>query len=654
MSENREEILADFQACTGIDDVAQAIYYLDESNWDLVGAVNRVMPQDQFSSTSTNDADVQIVEDVRQEPSTPMDVVPVINNAHETVDQNSQPSTSSNRIRKRLLHFSVHFQDRIIQLEIPDTGTVGELKIMLHAQSGIAPCQQLLSGWTRVPQSETVPLATLSLPRENMLFLIPSSNNDGVTADEEPNTSDRLTATYTLKVTDETTSKKYSLKYPGTRTILDVKNDVFNLTDIPRRHQIWTGWPAGAEDQKMLALAGISLPSHDLTVKKSVITGNPLREKKNVVVDLVDSDASSVEEFEDASESFNVEDDMFIDNLGSKKMEPLIPENIDDETIGCIHFSEQFTTRYGPVHPTFFTGTLDDAIKEACQKPAKDRKILAMYLHHDQSVLSNVFCTQLLGFESVMQMLENNFVLWGWDLTYETNRVRLLNSMTRTLGSVAAVTVRNIPTDKLPAILLIMKIRSSTNIYSVIYGNVSVNELLLRLVDAVDVSSGHQWVEVREEEERAAREAVKWEQDQAYKESLEADRAKEEAKRQQVQLETETRKRVESEKAEEEAKKERYRLEVEASLPPEPPEGSGDSMTKIRFRLPKGENLERRFTTDTKLKVLLDYLVVKGYPMTEYKVISSWPRRDLTSLDSNKTLQELHLCPQETVILEER
>lgn len=98
------------------------------------------------------------------------------------------------------------------------------------------------------------------------------------------------------------------------------------------------------------------------------------------------------------------------------------------------------------------------------------RKILAMYLHHDSSVLSNVFCTQLLGFESVMQMLESNFVLWGWDLTYDTNRVRLLNSMTRTLGSVAAVTVRNIPTDKLPAIILIMKIRSSTNIYSVIYG----------------------------------------------------------------------------------------------------------------------------------------------------------------------------------------
>lgn len=73
----------------------------------------------------------------------------------------------------------------------------------------------------------------------------------------------------------------------------------------------------------MLALSGISYPTHELTVKKSVITSHSAKDKKNLVVDLVDSDASSVEEFEDASESFNVEDDMFIDNLASKKMEPL-------------------------------------------------------------------------------------------------------------------------------------------------------------------------------------------------------------------------------------------------------------------------------------------------------------------------------------------
>lgn len=41
-----------------------------------------------------------------------------------------------------------------------------------------------------------------------------------------------------------------------------------------------------------------------------------------IVVDLADSD-SSVEEFEDASESFTGEDEMFIEDVGSKKLQPL-------------------------------------------------------------------------------------------------------------------------------------------------------------------------------------------------------------------------------------------------------------------------------------------------------------------------------------------
>lgn len=86
---------------------------------------------------------------------------------------------------------------------------------------------------------------------------------------------------------------------------------------------------------------------------------------------------------------------------------------------------------------------------------------------------------------------------------------------------------------------------------------------------------------------------------------------------------------MESEKAEELAKRERHRQQVEATLPPEPLEGSGDSITKIRFRLPKGETLNRRFTNKTPLKVLLDFLIVKGYTTNEYKVISGWPRKDV-------------------------
>lgn len=55
-------------------------------------------------------------------------------------------------------------------------------------------------------------------------------------------------------------------------------------------------------------------------------------------------------------------------------------------------------------------------------------------------------------------------------------------------------------------------------------GNVGVNELLTSLIESVDMFSEHQKVEIKEEQERAEREYVKWEQDEAFRESLEADR----------------------------------------------------------------------------------------------------------------------------------
>ena len=50
------------------------------------------------------------------------------------------------------------------------------------------------------------------------------------------------------------------------------------------------------------------------------------------------------------------------------------------------------------------------------------RKLLALYLHHDGSVFSNVFCSQILCAESIVSYMTNNFVVWGWDVTHESNR----------------------------------------------------------------------------------------------------------------------------------------------------------------------------------------------------------------------------------------
>lgn len=134
--------------------------------------------------------------------------------------------------------------------------------------------------------------------------------------------------------------------------------------------------------------------------------------------------------------------------------------------------------------------------------------------------------------------------------------------MTACVGDAASLQIRNTPVIQLPAIIIIRKQRSSVEVENVIHGNVSLDELYIQLMRNADDYKEQLKGEIREEEERFAREMVKMEQDAAYRESLEADRAKEMAKQQKEQMIAIERKRLESEHAEAEAKKEAIRKEV--------------------------------------------------------------------------------------------
>uniref|UniRef100_A0AAR5PU01 UBX domain-containing protein n=1 Tax=Dendroctonus ponderosae TaxID=77166 RepID=A0AAR5PU01_DENPD len=682
MSENREVILADFQACTGVDDVAEAIYHLEETNWDLLRAVSRVMPPATQAFHPNNDPDVMIVENDDSDVAAPgpfkppvlddsdVEVMEVGNSLGQSPAKRRDVSSNSSQMENnfavastssgspgastgpKILNFNIKYCDKVVKIRLPDTANLKDLKQRIQNELNVPPCKQNLSNWARMTTYDSTTFAVLQLPPENDLVLTVKSLNDGVTAENDlacrSEVTKKLSGTYTLHIKYE--NKTYDLKYLGIKAILQVKTDLYTLTNIPVRHQIWSGWPPNIDDNTMLALSGISFPEHEFTIRKNLQTKEKEKRSMPQIVQL-DSDE---DEFEDASETFNVEDDYFVDNVNTaRKREPLIPDNVEDELIGTVTFNERFTARYGSVHPLFFQGTLEQALKEACIRPAKDRKILAVYLHHDASVLTNVFCTQLLGCESVMQVIEKDFVIWGWDFTFESNKHKFCASIANYLGPHTVTNLKDIPVDRLPALVLLAKMRSSIEVFNVIKGNVGVNEVLGTLMECVQLIYESYAVEAKEETERAERELVKWEQDEAYRASLEADRKKEETRQKQEKEEMETKKRIENEIAETAARKEAQRQEVECRLPQEPVAGQGEQ-TKIRFRLPKGENVERRFTADTPLRVLLDFLIVQGYPSEEYKVISSWPRRDLTALDERQTLKELKLCPQETVILEER
>lgn len=181
---------------------------------------------------------------------------------------------------------------------------------------------------------------------------------------------------------------------------------------------------------------------------------------------------------------------------------------------------------------------------------------------------------------------------------------RFLSSLTACVNDSASLQIRNTSINQLPMIMVIKKHRGAgIDVADVIHGNINNDELCIHLMMGQEAFAEQMKIEIREEYERLQREEILKEQQLAYQESLEADRAKEEAKLHKEKMKATERRRLESERAEVEARKEAIRKEAENSLPPEPITGQ---LAKIRFRKPTGDFIERKFTIDTKLQVNFD------------------------------------------------
>lgn len=49
-----------------------------------------------------------------------------------------------------------------------------------------------------------------------------------------------------------------------------------------------------------------------------------------------------------------------------------VPNNTNDETSGSAQFVENYKQRFGEPHPEFYVGSLENALRLACHKPAKE------------------------------------------------------------------------------------------------------------------------------------------------------------------------------------------------------------------------------------------------------------------------------------------
>ncbi|MCJ8734887.1 hypothetical protein PDJAM_G00240460 [Pangasius djambal] len=651
---DREMILADFQACTGIDNIAEAITLLELNNWDLVAAINGVIPQENgilqsnFSSegsqTSPLGADSQ---SAATEPSA-------------TSSPSSPPSSSSSAFcpvlparpiverQPRMISFRVEYRTRSVDVVVEDTSTVGDVKMFLETELQVPVSKMQLKGWKNADVSDSTVLRSLHLPKNNSLYVLTPDIAPSASSSQSSVQQESLNQNYLLIVSHREAQREYSLNFPGSRTIQEVKRNISDLTNIPVRHQQWDGWPASALDDSMtLASSGISYPCHRLSVCRRSSPATTLEPTEECTDVHMVSDSEG-DDFEDAPEFGVDESEIFGMGSSSCRKSPMMPENSENEGDALLHFTSEFSSRYGECHPVFFIGSLEAASQEAFYGKARDRKLLAIYLHNDDSVLSNVFCSQMMCAESIVSYLSQNFITWAWDVTKEANKARLLTMCTRHFGSVVAQTIRTYKIDQFPLLLIVMGKRTSNEVLNVIQGNTTVDDLMMRLMGAMEIFTAQQQEDIRDEDEREAREMVKREQDEAYRLSLEADRKKREAQEREEAEQV----RQERIRKEQEEEREAIRLSLEQTLPPEPKEEAGEPVSKLRIRTPSGEFLERRFLGSCKLQVLFDFVASKGYPSDEFKLLTTFPRRNITQLDPAWTLLEAKLFPQETLFLE--
>ncbi|KAF7695414.1 FAS-associated factor 1 isoform X2 [Silurus meridionalis] len=651
---DREMILADFQACTGIDNIAEAITLLELNNWDLVAAINGVIPQENgilqsnFSSegsqTSPIGADGQSAATEPSAMSSPSSPPSSSSSAFCPV----LPSRQIVERQPRMINFRVEYRTRSVDVVLEDTSTVGEIKTFLETELQVPVSKMQLKGWKSADVSDSTVLRTLHLPKNNSLYVLTPDIAPSASSSQSGVQQESLNQNYLLIVSHREAQREYNLNFPGSRTIQEVKRNISDLTNIPVRHQQWDGWPASAIDDSMtLASSGISYPCHQLSVcrrSSPATTMEPTEECTDVHM-VSDSEG---DDFEDAPEFGVDESEIFGMGSSSCRKSPMMPENSENEGDALLHFTSEFSSRYGECHPVFFIGSLEASSQEAFYGKARDRKLLAIYLHNDESVLSNVFCSQMMCAESIVSYLSQNFITWAWDVTKEANKARLLTMCTRHFGSVVAQTIRTYKIDQFPLLLIVMGKRTSNEVLNVIQGNTTVDDLMMRLMGAMEIFTAQQQEDIRDEDEREARELVKREQDEAYRLSLEADRKKREAQEREEAEQV----RQEQIRKEQEEEREAIRLSLEQTLPPEPKEETGEPISKLRVRTPSGEFLERRFLGSCKLQVLFDFVASKGYPSDEFKLLTTFPRRNITQLDPAWTLLEAKLFPQETLFLE--
>jgi len=721
---DKNEILANFQACTGIEDVGECLTLLESASWNLAVAASSALDGNQSNGFGGGGGGSN----------------QMFGPAAAPTSQEIQQSTPYRRIT-----FQCTLDGTRKEIELDESSTVGLLKQIASIEFGVTQEDGLhISRWppaiTVAEPNDSTVLAALCLPTtshieltkrtstsvgamftggggstlsSNMLpggSLLPGVTIGGETPDDTPfeipcsafntirnnqqqqstptgDTVD-LTRTYNVRVicTDRN-NETFEFECEATKSFKELKQDLSGLTSIPTDEQQWSGFTYSTpHDETTISSMNLTCPVHTLRVQKkkqevqqsssglplahyqmfdvpqtSSVAKKPLvsiptmennhsnGHNNNSFAAVISSDEDSEDDFFMGDDNED-DDDMFdVTTTAPKRNNRLMPEEVTDEQLAIHQFSTEFTSRYGEQGPTFYLGTIQQAIMEAFGGEVRRRKLLAVYVHHDQSIQANVVCSELLTKEAISSYINQHFVSWGWDVTSNYNKQKFLNLCTTHFGVTTTEALRRVGKDNYPVMILCSGRGRSCEVLQIIKGKLDLNELMAKLMNAVETANVTRLQDIQEEDARMRREQIKYEQEEAYRLSLEADQAK------MIQRQEEVLREQQEAQIKENA--EMIKLasieEMKKRVPQEPDNSCNEPTCRFRFRAPDGSTFIRRFLASNKLQSLIDFIGGEGFPPPEYILLRTWPKTNLSSLDLSLSLSAHKLPSQDSLVIEQ-
>ena len=223
--DGRDEILANFQVASGIEDLSVAIEILESTDWSFEVALDLV------------------------------------------TSQGNNPQQHQLERRVNIIDFVVHYKGRIINIQVADDEEIVVLKQRIENETSVNTEDQILDGLqpSKGPLNyiaDDQKISELYLKTLNRIMLENrkdptrnpcSSSTQGAYA---PHSSD-FKLLITVRKEGINGEETHTIHFRPGQTVHRVKVDISDVTDIPVSRQNWEGWPEHVYDNLTLEKSGI-------------------------------------------------------------------------------------------------------------------------------------------------------------------------------------------------------------------------------------------------------------------------------------------------------------------------------------------------------------------------------------------------------------